>query len=83
MMTIFSQPLLYTFISLGYPLSAIRYRLSAVCRRLPIPDPDPNPNPNPDPDPDSRIPIPDSPFPIPIFSNSPLPCIIDTIYLTI
>lgn len=33
--------------------------------------------------PEPPIPIPDSPFPIPIFSNSPLPCIIDTVYLTI
>lgn len=72
MMTIFSQPLLYTFISLGYPLSAISYRLSADGSRFP----NPNPDPDPDPDPDPR-------HPTPTFSNSPLPCIIDTVYLTI
>lgn len=73
MMTIFSQPLLYTFIF-------TEINQMAACCPPTAPDPNPNPNPNPNPDPD---PIPQSRLPTPTFSNSPLPCIIDTVYLTI
>ena len=71
MMTIFSQPLLYTFIF-------TEINQMAACCPPTAPDPDPNPNPNPDPDPD-----PDSRIPTPTFSNSPLPCIIEAIHLMI
>lgn len=63
MMTIFSQPFLYTFIF-------TEINQMAACCPPTAPDPDPNP------DPHSR-------HPTPTFSNSPLPCIIDTVYLTI